>query len=128
MNINTMNSNTLSSMIHYIYTGKLVDGWQELDILDLAKAADKYDLAGWMKIFCSKLSFTEVPAEKVAEMIIAGSRYQDTAARELRLGARNKIRERPGITENQAFRDRLLKEFLADLWKKKSLYFPVEGN
>ena len=32
ININTMNSNTLSSMIHYIYTGELSDGWQDLDI------------------------------------------------------------------------------------------------
>ena len=50
MNINTMNSNTLSSMIHYIYTGELADGWQDLDIQDVTIAADMYDLPGWMKL------------------------------------------------------------------------------
>ena len=42
-------------MIHYIYTGELADGWQDLDIQDVAEAADKYDLPGWMKLFCSPL-------------------------------------------------------------------------
>ena len=44
MNINTMNSDTLSSMIHYIYTGELADGWQDIDIKDMAENSDKYDL------------------------------------------------------------------------------------
>ena len=39
----TMKSNTLSSMIHYIYTGELADG---SDIQDVAIAADMYDLPG----------------------------------------------------------------------------------
>ena len=123
ININTMNSDTLSSMIHYIYTGELADGWQDLDIRDLAEATDKYDLPGWMMIFCSKLNLGEVPAEKVAEMIIAGSRYQHTAARELRLVARNKIRKRRELTADWAFRERLLEELLRDIWKKESSYF-----
>ena len=50
ININTMNSNTLSSMIHYIYTGELADGWQDLDIEDVTTAADMYDLSGWMEL------------------------------------------------------------------------------
>merc|ERR1719400_597315 len=37
ININTMNSSTLSSMIH---TGELADGWQDLDIQDVTTAAD----------------------------------------------------------------------------------------
>ena len=56
ININTMNSNTLSSMIHYIYTGELVDGWQDLDIQDVTTAADMYDLPGWMELFNSDIS------------------------------------------------------------------------
>ena len=51
ININTMNSNTLSSMIHYIYTGELADGWQDLDIQDVTIAADMYDLPGWIRRF-----------------------------------------------------------------------------
>ena len=45
VNINTMNSNTLSSMIHYIYTLELAGDWQDLDIPELVRAADMYDLA-----------------------------------------------------------------------------------
>ena len=48
-----MNSDTLSSMIHYIYTGELADGWQDLDIQDVTIAADMYDLPGWMELFNS---------------------------------------------------------------------------
>ena len=51
ISINTMNSNTLGSMIHYIYTGELADGWQDLDIQDVTIAADMYDLPGWMELF-----------------------------------------------------------------------------
>ena len=50
INIRDMNSNTLSSMIHYIYTGELADGWQDLDIQDVTTAADMYDLAGWIEL------------------------------------------------------------------------------
>ena len=49
--IRDMNSNTLSSMIHYIYTGELADGWQDLDIHDVITAADMYDLPGWRELF-----------------------------------------------------------------------------
>ena len=56
ININTMNFDTLSSMIHYIYTGDLADGWQDLDIQDVTTAADMYDLPGWMELFNSDIS------------------------------------------------------------------------
>ena len=96
-------------MIHYIYTGELADGWQDLDIQDVAKAADIYDLPGWMGLFCSTLvtKKVEVSGEKVAEMIIAGSRYQHSEARQLRVVAREKIRQRREITADLAFRERL---------------------
>ena len=51
INIRDMNSDTLSSMIHYIYTGELADGWQDLDMEDVTIAADMYDLPGWMELF-----------------------------------------------------------------------------
>ena len=38
-------------MIHYIYTGELADGWQDLDIQDVTTAADMYDLPGWIRPF-----------------------------------------------------------------------------
>ena len=96
-------------MIHYIYTGELADAWQDLDIRDMAEAADFYDLPGWMELFCSTLKYKneEVSAVKVAEMIIVGSRYKNSAARKLMVVARNKIRERREITKDQGFRERL---------------------
>ena len=45
-----MNSDTLSSMIHYIYTGELADGWQDLDIQDVARAAHMHEMPGWMEL------------------------------------------------------------------------------
>ena len=48
INIRDMNSNTLSSMIHYIYTGELAEGWQDLDFQDVKRAADMYNLPGWI--------------------------------------------------------------------------------
>ena len=40
-------------------------------------------------------------------MMIVGSRYQHSAARELRVVARDKIKERSEITEDPGFRERL---------------------
>ena len=59
INIRDMNSDTLSSMIHYIYTGELADGWQDLDIQDVTTAADMYDLPGWMELFNSDIYVAE---------------------------------------------------------------------
>ena len=108
INIRDMNSDTLSSMIHYIYTGELADGWQDLDIQDIAEAADKYVLPGWMELFCYELKTeVEMSPEEVAEMIIMASRYQHRVARELREVARDKIKRRREIISDQAFRERL---------------------
>ena len=105
--IRDMNFDTLNSMIHYIYTGELADGWQDLDVQDMAESGDKYDLPGWMEVFCSALETEEVSGEKVAEMIIAGSRYKHSKAGELREVARDKIKGRREITEDPEFRERL---------------------
>ena len=103
-----MNSSTISSMIHFIYTGELTDGWQDLEIEDMASAADFYNLPDWMRLFCSKLRTEgEVSAARVAEMISAGGRYQYSVARELRWVARERIRQRREITEDPAFREKL---------------------
>ena len=73
ININTMNSNTLSSMIHYIYTGELADGWQDLDIQDVTIAADMYDLPGWI-VLCELESW---------RLIRAGGFYIDDSTNKL---------------------------------------------
>ena len=51
INIQEMDPATLSSMIHYIYTLELAGGWQDLDILDVVRAADMYDLPSWLELF-----------------------------------------------------------------------------
>ena len=57
-----------------------------------------------MDRFFSKLKIEkEVSSEKVAEMIIVGSKYKDSAARELTMVARDKIRQRREIIEDKAF-------------------------
>ena len=48
ININTMNSNILSSMIQY--NGELADGRPDLDIQDVTIAADTYNLPDWMEL------------------------------------------------------------------------------
>ena len=119
-NCRFLSSITLISLIHFIYTGELAEGWEDLDIEDMARAADSYDLSGWMDLFCSALGEKdEVSGEKVAEMIIVGSKFKHSTARELRLVARDKIRQRREIIKDQAFREKLsedltlLFEFLA---------------
>merc|ERR1712150_411999 len=54
INIKSINSITLNSIIHYIYTGELEDGGHDLDDQDFATAADMYDLPGWMELFTSR--------------------------------------------------------------------------
>ena len=49
--IKEVDPGTLQEMIHYIYTGELADGWQDLDIQDVTIAADMYDLPDWMELF-----------------------------------------------------------------------------
>ena len=77
-----MDSTTVRSMIHYIYTGEMSEDWQDLDILEVASAADTYKLPGWVEVFWTKLrlwggELTEVQLE---EMRIAEETY-DTLAR-----------------------------------------------
>ena len=74
-----------------------------------------YDLPGWMEELFSALKTEEVSGEKVAEMIIVSSRCP--AARELRVVARDKIRQRREIIEDIEFRDRLSGENLSVLFE-----------
>ena len=90
--IHDMNISAPRSLIHYVYTIELAEGWEELDIQDMAGIADKYDLAGWMELFCPALEEEEeeVSDENVVAMILFRSRYQHGAAKELRVVARKK--------------------------------------
>ena len=73
----------------------------------MTRAADMYDLLDWIEIFSSELRTVEVSAVKVADMIIAASRYKHSAAW-CRLVARDKIRaRRREITDDPAFIEKL---------------------
>ena len=102
--IKEMNSSTLSSMIHFIYTMDLAEGWKDLDILDVARAADMYEQYGWMVMFFSKLVTTDISGEQLAEMII-GSRHSE--ARKIII---DKIREDKYILQDPGFIERFRNE------------------
>ena len=58
--IQDMDSTTVRSMIHYIYTGEMSEDWQGdwfgHDFQELKRAADMYDMPGWLKvIFLARL-------------------------------------------------------------------------
>ena len=88
--IQDMDPDTVSSMIHYIYTGEMSDDWHQLHIPDLAIAADMYDLPGWLELLCSELRAEQVvlSEDQFADLAIAG----DTSdiARQLQLLAIDK--------------------------------------
>ena len=72
--IQDMDPDTVSSMIHYIYTGEMSEDWHQLHIPDLAIAADMYDLPGWLELLCSELRAEQVvlSEDQFADIAIAG--------------------------------------------------------
>ena len=46
LDIQGMDSTTIRSMIQTFYNGKMSEDWQDLDIKEVARAADMYDLPG----------------------------------------------------------------------------------
>jgi len=99
--IHDMNSTTLSSMIHYMYTGELVRDWQDLDILDMVMAADMYDLPGWVKL----LDYTNMNGKIVADLIIAGSKHEKF--KHLQRVAISILRSDPHLTSDEGFMEKL---------------------
>jgi len=100
--IHHMNPTTLSSMIHYMYTGELVSDWQDLDILDMVMAADMYDLPGWVELLSPSTNMT---GEIVADLIIAGSKHEKF--KHLRRYAILILKEDPHLTSDEGFMEKL---------------------
>ena len=88
-------------MIHYIYTGEL--SGENLEIQKVVHVCDKYDLRGWLDLFCLELRSEEVEPQQVADMMIAARRHE--VAGELRDIAREKIREKREILRDEGFRE-----------------------
>ena len=109
--ITDISPDTITAMIHYIYTGEL--GGEDLDILDVAEAAEKYILPGWVEKLCSNLRAQEVTEEMVADMVVAGSKYP--GARRLLEVAVTKIKARKEIITSKEFRKKFHDDCLLDL-------------
>ena len=109
--ITDISPDTITAMIHYIYTGEL--GCEDLDILDVAEAAEKYILPGWVEELCSNLRAQEVSEEMVADMVVAGSGYP--GARRLIEVAVTKIKARKEIITSKEFRKKFHDDCLLDL-------------
>ena len=75
--IKDIDEETLNTVITFIYTGDfLIHPGQDINVQGLARAADKYNLAGMMEILCSKLGriiYSTKPAT-IADMLITASR------------------------------------------------------
>ena len=99
--IQDMDSTTVRSMIHYIYTGEMSEDWQDLDILEVARAADMYDLPGWIEELSPELMSLDVTGGLLAGMIIAGSRYPQ--AKEFRKIVIQKIKDDKKVLQDPTF-------------------------
>ena len=101
--IKEISHNTITAMMHFIYTGTLGDN--DLNIFDVAYTAEKYNLPGWVDELCRKLrTQEEVAEEMVANMVIASSGYQ--GARRLLEVAVDKIKARKEMVMTKEFREK----------------------
>ena len=86
-----IDEDTISAMITFIYTGE-VDIGEGLDVEMVARAADKYDLPGFLDIFCFKVKKEDISNETVADLLITANRYESEELKkiaELKLRANN---------------------------------------
>ena len=100
--IEEIDPKTLSSMIHYIYTGDLVG--DDLDVQMVACAANKYNLPGFIDLLCFKMKSEEVKSEYIADMLIAADQYDSQDLKDLAL---NKLRADRKILNDEGFRRKM---------------------
>ena len=62
VSIEDLDAETLAIMISFIYTGNF-DVGDNLDIQMVARAADKYDLKGFIKLLCFKMKNSSLPGD-----------------------------------------------------------------
>ena len=109
--IEDIDANTLESMIRFIYTGdfKVSDN---TDIQMVARAADKYDIKGFMDLLCFKMKTEDIQNEFIADMLITADRHD---SKELRAVALDKLRADRNIINEGGFRKRMKKAENKDL-------------
>ena len=94
--IEDIDAETLFSMISFIYTGDFEVGYKT-DVQMVARAADKYDIKGFLDLLCFKMKTGNVANDLIAEMLITADRHnskelKDVAMEKLRAD-RNIIKE-----------------------------------
>ena len=100
--IEEIDPKTLSSMIHYIYTGDLVG--DDLDVQMVACAANRYNMPGFIDLLCFKMKSEDVKNEYIADMLIAADRHDSQDLKDLAL---NKLRADRMILNDEEFRKKM---------------------
>ena len=104
-------------MITYIYTGE-VDIGEGLDVEMVTRAADKYDLPGFLDIFHFKMKKEDISNETIADLLITAYKY---GSEELKETAMVKLRaNKKDILSDDVFRTKMMEadpSFLLDLVK-----------
>ena len=115
--IEDIDAETLAMMISFIYTGDFEAG-DDTEVQMVARAADKYDIKGFMELLCFKMKPFTVKNELIADMVITADRYN---SKELRDVALNKLRANRDIMNEAGFRQRMMmaenKNLIFDLFR-----------
>ena len=109
--IEDIDAETLAMMISFIYTGDFeVD--DTTDVQMVARAADKYDIKGFMELLCFKMKVGNIKNDFIADMLIAADKHN---SKELRAVALEKLRANRDIIKEDGFRERMMKSGNKDL-------------
>ena len=110
--IEDIDAETLASMISFIYTEDFQVG-DHTDVQMVARAADKYDMKGFLDLLCFKMkNIDNIKNEFIADMLIAAERHN---SKELRAVALDKLRADRNIIKEAGFRQRMKKAPNVDL-------------
>ena len=102
--IEDIDAETLSMMISFIYTGDY-DVGDDTDVQMVARAADKYDVKGFLDLLCFKMkTIDDIKNEFIADMLISAERHN---SKELRAVAMDKLRANKNIIKEAGFRNRM---------------------
>ena len=103
--IEDINADTLASMISFIYTGDFEVG-DTTDVQMVARAADKYDIKGFLELLCFKIKTGNIKNDLIADMLITADIYN---SQELKAVALEKLRADRSIIKESGFRERMMK-------------------
>ena len=101
--IEDIDAETLAMMISFIYTGDFEVG-DHTDVQMVARAADKYDIKGFLDLLCFKMKLGNIKSELIADMLIAADRHNSEG---LRAVAMDKLRANRNIIKEAGFKQRM---------------------